>query len=114
MCDLNLTATDVDNLKVIPYFTSSSIQHELKLELPKYVAAAEGVSSSVDKLNWWKNHERDLPNWSSSCKVALLLQPSSAAAERFFSILTNSFSNRQASSREDYIEISIMLQYNNS
>ena len=25
VCDLNLTATDVDNLKVIPYFTSSSV-----------------------------------------------------------------------------------------
>ena len=39
----------------------------LHLAVDKYVAAAEGVSSSVDKLNWWKNHERDLPNWSSSC-----------------------------------------------
>jgi hypothetical protein len=35
-----------------------------------------------------------------------------AAAERVFSLLQNSFTQRQSSSLEDYIETSIMLQYN--
>ena len=43
----------------------------------------------------------------------LLVQPSSAAAERVFSILSNSFTDTQRSSLEDYIETSIMIQYNN-
>ena len=34
----------------------------------------------------------------------MLVQPSSAAAERVFSILTNSFSSQQESSLEDYIQ----------
>ena len=40
------------------------------------------------------------------------MQPSSAAAERVFSLLNNSFNAKQRSSLEDYIEGSVMLQYN--
>ena len=40
------------------------------------------------------------------------LQPSSAAAERVFSLLNNSFKEQLYSSLEDYIDTSIMLQYN--
>ena len=50
--DLNPTATDVKNLKIIPSLSSDSVQHALKQELPKYVAASEGVSSNMDKLGW--------------------------------------------------------------
>ena len=45
------------------------------------------------------------------CKTALLIQPSAAAAECVFSLL-NSFKESQARALEDYIETSIMLQYN--
>jgi len=44
----------------------------------------------------------------------MLIQPSSAAAELAFSILSNSFTNRQEHSLKDYIETSVMLQYNSS
>ena len=66
----------------------------------------------VDVLDWWHTHQRDLPAWAEACKNVLLIQPSSAAAERVFSILSNSFGERQESSLQDYIECSIMLQYN--
>ena len=33
---------------------------------------------------WWKRNEENLPKWSKACKDMLLLQPSSAAAERHF------------------------------
>ena len=56
--------------------------------------------------------ERVLPNWSIACKTALLIQPSSAPAECVFSLLNNSFKDNQARALEDYIETSIMLQYN--
>ena len=35
-----------------------------------------------------KNHASKIPKWSSGCRAILLLQPSSAAAERVFSLLT--------------------------
>ena len=64
----------------------------------------------LDKLEWWKNH---LPNWSRACKTALLILPSSAAAaERVFSLLNNSFKESQTSALKDYIETSLMVQYN--
>ena len=77
-----------------------------------YMAKAEGVSNEVGKTDWWKKYENEPPHWSKSCKSLLLLQPSSAAAERAFSILANSFKDSQKSSLEDYIETFVMLQYN--
>ena len=59
-------------------------------------------------------HASDLPYWSKVWKMFLLIQPSSAAAERVFSILSNSFTETQRSSLEDYIESSIKIQYNGS
>ena len=47
---------------------------------------------------------------AQACKYVTLIQPSSAAAERDFSLLANSLS--QESALEDYIEASLMLQYN--
>ncbi len=84
----------------------------MKAELPTYLVKADGVSPEMDKLDWWRKHENELPLWSKACKTVLLVQPSSAAAERVFSLLSNSFTETQTSSMEDYIESSIMLQYN--
>ena len=50
--------------------------------------------------------------WSSAAMQALLVQPSSAAAERAFSLLANSFGDRQQNALEDYVEASVMLHYN--
>jgi hypothetical protein len=66
-------------------------------------------SLDVDKLDWWKQHETELPLWSRNCKSVLLIQPSSVAAERVFSLLANSFNERQTSDLE---QTSLMLQYN--
>ena len=99
-------------LRIFP-FLNSNIIDQLKLELPKYMAAAEDISPTVDTIVWWKRHANDLPHWSKACKMLLLVQPSSAAAERVFSILSSSFTATQRSSLEDYIETSIMIQYNN-
>ena len=44
--------------------------------------------------------------------VNLVVNPSSAAVERVFSLLNNSFKKQQELSMEDYIESSLMLQYN--
>ena len=70
-------------------------------ELPMYIAAAEDVSPEVKVADWWKNHETEIPAWAQACKLILLVQPSSASAERVFSILQNS-THQQHSSLEDY------------
>ena len=83
---------------------TSTTSEILIVQLLHHKAAVEDIDSSVDSLDWWKRHEQTLPNWCSA-----LVQPTSAAAERVFSLLQNSFSQRQStSSLEDYIETSII------
>ena len=54
------------------------------------------------------------PHGSSAAQRVFLIQPSSAVAdhERVFSILNNTFSSTQMNSLEDYVEATVMLQYN--
>ena len=108
--ELKPSSSDIDNLKVFPFLKDRL--EELKRELPLYMAKADGVSPELDKLEWWKKHQLELPNWSRACKTALLIQPLSATAECVFSLLNNSFKESQTSALEDYIETSLMVQYN--
>ena len=101
----------VDSLVVFPFITRTMI-NELKAELPTYIAKTVDVSSDMDPLEWWKLHCSELPSWSSAAKKALLVQPSSGSAERVFSLLKSSFGDQQDHSLKDYIEASLMLQYN--
>ena len=66
-------------------FLSDRIE-DLKRELPSYLAKVDDVSSEVDKLEWWKKHANQL---SAACKLIMLVQPSSAAAERGFFFAVN-------------------------
>ena len=112
VCELQPTGVDINDLKVFSFFAPPKLEG-LKVELPVYLAKANGVSADIDKLQWWQIHMKEFPKWASACSKVLLVQPSSAAAERVFSLLVNSFNDRQTCSLEDYIESSIMLQYNN-
>lgn len=110
--EIKPTANNIDDLRIFPFFDADSIIDGLKGELPNYLATAEDISPEFDVMEWWKRHEHELPHWSRACKTLVLVQPSSAAAERVFSLLANSFNERQTHSLEDYIEASVMLQYN--
>ena len=60
----------------------------LQEELPAYVAAAVGTEvKDGEHLQWWHRHKSCLPNWSEAVKQLVLVQPSSAPAERASSIL---------------------------
>ena len=47
-------------------------------------------------------------------KKILLVQPSSASAERVFSLLQNAFSKQQEAALEETVETSVMLRYNDN
>ena len=81
------------------------------MEIPVYMAASEDVSTEIDLIAWWKRHAIELPKWANAFKKVLLVQPSSATAERVVSILQR-FTVHQQSSLEDYIELSVILQFN--
>ena len=108
--DLHLHASAVEDLKAF-HFLQGAIP-DLQKELPQYLAAAEGVSPEIEVLKWWEKQEKKLPHWSAACQQVLLCQPSSAAVERVFSSLKNSFGDQQSRALEDYIELALMLQHN--
>ena len=111
LSEMNPGVMAVESLGSFPFL--SSLIPALKDEFPQYIALAEDVDPSYDPLLFRKRHESNLPNWSKAARIVLLVQPSSAASERVFSLLRNSFGERQNSSLQDYIEASLMLQYNN-
>ena len=69
----------------------------LKLVLSKLILLANSVR---------------LPHWASLVMKLLLIQPSSASAERVFSLLNNAFNDQQDNALEDYLEASVMIRYN--
>ena len=108
--EMQPSSNDIDNLQAFPPFLLNDMDG-LKAEFPSYLAHATDVSS-VDTLRWWEDHKSDLPAWSSAVRKVFLLQPSSAAAERIFSLLKNTFGDQQQIPLSDYVEASLMVQYN--
>ena len=70
-----------------------------------------------EKLSGGGIHEEELPNsgllQSRVSSLLLFVQPSSAAAERAFSLLSASFHEQQDHALSDYVQASLMLQYKN-
>ena len=92
-----------------------SLLDRLKAPTPADIARPRkraDVSEEFDPLDWWKRNSSTLPHWSACAKKILLIQPSSAAAERVFSLLKASFGDQQESCLQDYVQTSLMLQYN--
>lgn len=112
LSDLKPNAAAVDTLRSFKFLDSDEVIENLKTELPTYLAAADGVALSVDPLLWWERHAATLPHWAAACRKVLLCQPSSAAVERVFSVLNNTFKHSQYSALEYYVETAVMLQYN--
>ena len=113
---INLIQPDANalaqELAVVPFLNIAHVVAGLTAELPDYLVRAADTSPNFSPLEWWKQNASALPNWSEAARKILLLQPSSAAAERVFSLLNSSFGDQQDNSLQDYIESSLMLQYN--
>ena len=112
--EIQPTATNIDDLKAFPFLNDDN---QLKAELPAYLALAADVNADVNVMDWWKNHSNPesggyVPHWSSAVQKVFLVQPSSATAERVFSMLNRSFGDQPQNAVEDIVETTIMLQYN--
>ena len=59
---LNLDASSLDLFKSFPFITVEELTN-LKAELPAYLVKVEDLDESVDKLEWWKRQETNLPTW---------------------------------------------------
>ena len=83
VCQLRPIANDIDVVASIEFLNDPKLIRNLNTELPRYLTKADEIG-----VHWWKTNEAELLHWSSAAKMVLLLQPSSAASERVFSILT--------------------------
>ena len=105
-------AAGVDKLKIFPFLDSMVILDQLKDELPVYLVKSADIDINMSCMEWWELNKSALPGLSAAAYKVFLIQPSSAASERAFSLLNSSFNDQQYQSLQDYVEASIMLQYN--
>ena len=109
-------AVDVDLITAVPFLNDDNVIQSLKDELPAYLVRVANIPDEFDALTdtwpWWRHNEAELPAWSSAVKKIVLVQPSSAAAERVFSLLVTMFGDQQHETLEDYIEAALMLRVN--
>ena len=84
----------------------------LLAEISAYKQATDGVTADADLHVFWKAQTTALPHFFEAAREAILIQPSSAAAERALSQLDWMFSEKQESSLEDYKKTSVMMRYN--
>ena len=101
---LRPTAVSVQELKQSSLITDAEVV-QLVEELPNYLAIADGAAIETEegKVQWWATHAAALPNWSAAVKKILFVQPSSASAERVFSLLQNAFSKQQEAALEETV-----------
>ena len=89
-------------------------------EIPNYLVRVNGVlqvnSSPNDQMaftkRFWSLNRDGFPFLIQFIRYVFTLTTSSAAAERAFSILKNSFGEQQTQALEDYVQLSCMFQYN--
>jgi hypothetical protein len=67
---------------------------------------------TFDIVAWWAAAAKKLPNTALALRGVATHSPNSAPPERVFSILNNSFDDDQQTALNDYVELSLMLQYN--
>ena len=61
---------------------------------------------------WWRGNEGSLPAFSYVLRAILTNSPNSIPPERVFSILNDTFDEDQDRAMADYMEYSLMVQYN--
>ena len=95
---------------------------DLKQQLPLYLAAATAArafdKTSVNDyteaiLGWWRAANCSaFPAWALAARIVFAISPNSASCERVFALLRNLFGELQVNSLADYIQASLMLNYN--
>ena len=99
---------------------SPSFVRQLIDDLHMNLAAASGFTTcnhgdvgefTEAVLGWWKNHRAKVGAWAIGAQITFTLTPNSAAAERIFSQMKDSFGAKQASALADILQAAIMLRY---
>lgn len=102
--------------------TYDDMKDPVKAEVPMFATLRAAIPSLEVRLekgkdtfsigDWWKNAALKLPKTAIVLRGVLTHAINSAPPERVFSILNDSFDADQKRSLNDYVELSLMLQYN--
>ena len=112
---IGLTAVHIRALTIVPGLGDGVTIDSLLDELPAYNVAATDAPIDEDcpRLMWWSN-QVGLPTWKFVTRIVFALHPSSAAAERVFSLMEAAISSRQANLLGEQLEALLMLPYKRS
>ena len=99
------------------------LKAKVKAELPAYKSIISQIPAEGDRLDddgldtfdiesFWKVAAPQLPATALLLRGVLTHSTNSAPPERVFSILNDTFDSSMTQSLNDYIELSLQLQYN--
>lgn len=116
---IRTTLTDSTLLEFAPFLKTVDVD-QLITELPAYKAAAADLQQADpsftvnDIMPFWRRQKEsgNLNMWLKLVRLIATVQPASAAAERVFSIMGNSFGDKQTRALGDYIGSTCQLQFN--
>lgn len=91
---------------------STTLLAQLQDELPTYKALAQDLDASTLPSKFFCTFGLRLPAWKSVFALIGLELPSSAPAERGFSIFQQFFKGLPKEALQDLIEMSVMMRYN--
>ena len=63
-------------------------------------------------LAWWANNGAKFPTWAEAAQIVFCFAPTSAAAERVFSLLKLTFGELRDTALADVMQATLMLMYN--
>ena len=109
---MNPSAADITSLSVVPFLNIPETIAGLMTELPTYLAKADVVNPSNGCL---RMVERQCRRFAQLVLGSKKSGPNSTiiwCSGESFSLLNLSFGDSQEKALEDYVEASIMLQYN--
>jgi hypothetical protein len=84
----------------------------ISLELPSLPRGSSPDDEMKAIKTFWRAHHATLNKLSPFVRYCFTIQCSSAAVERVFSVLKNSFGDQQELSLEDYVCLSLIRQFN--
>ena len=81
----------------------------MQVELPKYLAMghSQGDGDKLDLLTWWSKAqvEIEIPAWFQAFRMVMAIEPSSAETERVFSMMRNTWGDKQETALRDYVRL---------
>ena len=117
----HVDAAFVDGMSEITPLNALGLLSDLKLQRTQYVTAAANApafdkGSVADYSNailaWWRDNSKTFPAWALAARIVFAISPNSASCERVFALLKNLFGEEQMHALADYVQASLMLNYN--